>query len=62
MTWYGVRSDDAPLFPGSTDSGDDSESSSAAKELETEEYAYYDSLPAPPTGSLTTSSKRLRAH
>jgi len=58
MTWYGVRSDDTPLFPGSAEGDDES---SSMKELETQEYAYYDSLPAPPTGSLTTSQKRLRA-
>merc|ERR1719263_208822 len=61
MTWYGVRSDDTPLFPGST-ADDDASSSSKAEELNAQEYAYYDSLPEPPTGSLTTSSKRLRAH
>ena len=58
MTWYGARSDDAPLFPGSTDSGDDA-SSSSEKELNTQEYAYYDSLPTP--GAISPK-KSLRAH
>ena len=59
MTWYGSRSDDTPLFPGSADTDD--ASSSSAKELDTQEYAYYDSLPAPGSDAQT-SSKRLRAH
>ena len=56
MTWYGARSDDAPLFPGSTDSGDDA-SSSSEKELNTQEYAYYDSLPTPGAISPTQSRR-----
>ena len=60
MTWYGARSDDAPLFPGSTDSGDDA-SSSSEKELNTQEYAYYDSLPTPGAISPKKSVTSVRA-
>ena len=38
-------------------SADGDDASSSTKELNTEEYAYYDSLPAP-----GKSAKRLRAH
>ena len=63
MTWYGERSDDVPLFPGeSTDDKSDDDASTEAAPLDAEEYAYYDSLPAPPTGEATKAAKSLRGH
>lgn len=71
MTWYGERSDDVPLFPGEStdDKSDDDASTEAAPLVDNndyegtpEEYAYYDSLPAPPTGEATKAAKSLRGH